>query len=75
MQKKNNPFPTKLEQFRREAGWSRTQLSSVSTVSARTIEGLEQRQRNISNTAAIIVLKLAKALQLDPWDLIEDDAQ
>lgn len=64
---------SKLQQIRKNAGLTRKELSFLSDVSDRTIEGLEQKRNSTSGSPAIIVLKLAKALNVDPWDLIEDD--
>ena len=68
-----NQNPTKLEQARRAAGLTRKELGYLADVSDRTIEGLEQRRRNTADSPALNVLKLARALKTDPWNLIEEE--
>lgn len=69
---KNNT-PTKLEQARRAAGLTRKELSALTNVNDRTIEAYEQRKLNFNGCAVATALKIAKALNKNIEDLIEED--
>lgn len=62
---------TNLAKERITRGFTQETLHIASTVPIGTIRGLEQRQRNINNTGAEIVLMLAEALGCQPVQLLE----
>ena len=70
-----NPNPTALEKIRREAGLSRKKLGEVSGVNWRTIEGYEQRKRNINIAPVVNVLALSKALNVPIENLLEPESE
>lgn len=62
---------TKLELFRKEKGLSRKELSLKSHISLRTIEHLEQKDRDIKKSQYNIIKALADALNCKIEDLID----
>ena len=62
---------TKLKKIRLSKNISREKLSEMSGVSIRTIEGYEQKRRNINNSSVNTMIKLADALECDLFELIE----
>lgn len=62
---------TNLEKYRRQLGLSRRELSIASNVPYRLIEHYEQRMVDINKASSEYVISLAKALYLNPQDLLE----
>lgn len=62
---------TNLKRIRMLSGYSQRELSELSGVPLRQIQLFEQRQRNINNTRAENVFRLAKILNCKCEDLIE----
>ncbi len=62
---------TNLKRIRKLSGYSQRELSELSGVPLRQIQLFEQRQRNINNTRAENVFRLAKILNCKCEDLIE----
>lgn len=62
---------TKLKKIRLSKNISREKLSELSGISIRTIEGYEQKRRNINNSSINTLIKLADVLECDLLDLIE----
>ena len=62
---------TNLEIYRREAKLSRSELSEKSGVPLRMIEHYEQRVKNINKANSEYLLSLAKALYIEPENLLE----
>ena len=62
---------TRLKAKRINCGLSQSELSSESGVALRQIQLFEQRQRNINNASAIILLRLSKPLHCRIEDLLE----
>lgn len=62
---------TNLEIYRREAKLSRSELANKSGVPLRMIEHYEQRLKNINKANAEYLLCLAKALYIEPENLLE----
>lgn len=62
---------SKLKKIRLSKNISREKLSELSGISIRTIEGYEQKRRNINNSSVNTMLKLADALECDFFDLME----
>ena len=60
-----------LEIYRREAKLSRSELSKKSGVPLRMIEHYEQRLKNINKANSEYLLSLAKALYIEPENLLE----
>ena len=60
----------KLKQFRNELGWSQVKLSNRSGVSQTYISELESGGKN---PTLPIVRKLAKALDKEPSELIDEE--
>ena len=65
--------PTKLEQLRRKAGYSQSQLAQLSTVSLRSIQMYEQRHNDITRAQYNILAALAKVLRCKVDDLVEGE--
>lgn len=64
---------TNLEICRKNAGLSRTQLSELSGVSARTIQAFERRQSDISKAQFNILNALARTLGCSVYDLMDSN--
>lgn len=62
---------TNLEIFRHKLGLSRRELSIASNVPYRLIEHYEQRMVDINKASSEYVISLAKALYVNPQDLLE----
>lgn len=62
---------TKLKKIRLSKNISREKLSEISGISIRTIEGYEQKRRNINNSSVNTMIKLAEALECDLFELME----
>ncbi len=60
-----------LKKARQAAGLSQSKLAELSGVAVRLIQSYEQGERDINGAAVITVIKLAKALQVNVEDLIE----
>ena len=63
---------TKLKKIRLSKNISREKLSEISGISIRTIEGYEQKRRNINNSSVNTMIKLADALECDFFDILEN---
>ena len=63
---------TKLKKIRLSKNISREKLSELSGISIRTIEGYEQKRRNINNSSVNTMIKLADALGCDLFDILEN---
>lgn len=61
---------TKLQDIRKERGISQAELSRLSGVPLKTIQGYES-VKNINGAAALTVHKLAKALGVESADILE----
>ena len=66
-------FPTKLKSARVAAGMSQADLAELAGVSIRTLQNYERGAREIERAEALLVLKLARALDIDPWLLMESE--
>lgn len=62
----------KLKELREAAGMTQRELSEKSGVNVRMIQHYEQGAKNINKANAVTILFLAKALECDPKDLLED---
>ena len=62
---------TNLRRMREASGLSQSMLANESGVSLRTIEMLEQRDKDINKTQVIIAAKLARSMGCDIEDLLE----
>ena len=62
---------TNLELYRKSAKWSRPQLAEFSGVPTRIIEQYEQRRKDINKANISYVVALARALHVNPEDLLE----
>ena len=62
---------TKLKKMREGESLTRSQLSEMTGVSVRTIEGYEQGLRSIEKMQLGIALKISKALNCTMEDLLE----
>ncbi len=69
---KKNPNPSRLEEERRKAGFTRKQLSDLSGISLRTIEAYEQRKNDIGMAAVSSVRQLARALKVPIENILEE---
>lgn len=59
-----------LRDFRKEAGMTQLQLSTVSGVNARQIQRVENGDADIENVTARTLVSLADALGIDPHQLL-----
>jgi competence ComEA-like helix-hairpin-helix protein len=66
---------TKLQQIRKESGYSQSQLAKASGVNVRAIQDYEQAHKPIEGAAAITVYRLAVALGCNMEDLIDTDGE
>lgn len=62
---------TNLQLLRTRAQLSQRQLAELSGVPVRTLQQYEQRQKSINRARAEYVVRLARALCCEPWDLLE----
>lgn len=60
-----------LKKIREKRGLSQSQLSELSGVSLRMIQGYEQGEKNINKASGIILYNLSRALRCRMEDLIE----
>ena len=65
---------TKLQEYRKLAGLSQSQLADKTGIGIRTIQSYESGNRSLENAAAVTVLQFAKALGCTVEDLITEDA-
>lgn len=63
---------TRLMDIRKERGLTRADLSVLTGIPIRSLEGLEQGLRQISGASLDTVCTLAEALQVHPADLVDD---
>lgn len=63
----------KLQEIRKSAGMSQSQLAEASGVNVRLIQDYEQGHKNINAAKAITLYKLSKALNCEMEDLIENE--
>ncbi len=61
---------TKLQNIRRQRGYSQSELSRLSGVPIKTIQGYEST-KDINRAAALTVHKLAQALGVESRNLLE----
>ncbi|RDU22750.1 helix-turn-helix domain-containing protein [Anaerosacchariphilus polymeriproducens] len=61
----------KLQEKRKEKGFSQSQLSALSDIPIRTIQHYEQGTKDINKAQVVTVLKLADALGCDIKDILE----
>lgn len=61
-----------LKKEREEKGLTQKQLSEISGISIKTIQAIEQNERNIDNSKLETLLNLSIALQCKISDLIEN---
>lgn len=61
-----------LKWIREEKGITQKQLSEISGVSIKTIQAIEQNERNIDNARLETLINLSIALKCKISDLIED---
>lgn len=66
---------TKLKEKREAQNLSQSQLAKKSDVSVRVIQNYECGKRNINNAQALIVWKLAEALNCKVGDILEHEEQ
>lgn len=64
-----------LKKIRNENKLSQSQLAELSGVSIRMIQKYETGDRDINNSSAITVIKLAKVLNVDVEDLLNEETQ
>lgn len=62
---------TSLQLARTRAQLSQRQLADLSGVPLRTLQQYEQRQKSINRARAEYVVRLARVLSCEPWDLLE----
>lgn len=62
---------SKLQDRRKAAGLSQSQLAAMVPMSVRTLQHLERGSLDINKAAAMTVYKLARALKCDVRDLLE----
>ena len=62
---------TKLKTFRQEKKLTQKRLAEVSGVGVRSVEKYESRERDINKAQAIIIYKLAKAVDRSMEELLE----
>lgn len=63
----------RLKTKREEKGLSQSQLSKASGISIRVIQNYESGHRSINKAQALIVWKLAEALECKVGDILEDE--
>lgn len=63
----------KLQEIRKSAGLSQSELSKISGVNLRTIQDYEIGRRNIDSAHIDTLINLAEALQVPFYELIEDE--
>ena len=61
-----------LQQIRKRAGLSQSQLAEQSDVSLRMIQKYETGVKNINNASVSTVIRLAKALNVDVESLLDE---
>jgi transcriptional regulator with XRE-family HTH domain len=60
-----------LKQYRESAGLSQSKLSEISGVNLRMVQKYENGERDINNTQALTLYKLAQALNCTIENLLE----
>ena len=68
---KSNTDSTKLQQRRKEAGLSQSQLADIADVSVRTLQEYEIGQKSINKASVTTVRSLASALNCNIEDILE----
>lgn len=66
---------TKLKQIREARGLTRKALAENVGISIRVLEAYEQGLRSINSAAVVTVLRIARALEVDLFELLEVDPQ
>lgn len=61
---------SKIQELRLKKGLSQSQLAILADMSVRTLQMLEQEQRDINKTAVLTVYNIAKALDVTIEQLI-----
>ena len=67
-------YSTKLQQIRKDAGYSQKELAEKSGVNIRMIQQYESRVKDINKAAVITVMSLSKVLGCKIEDLMENTA-
>lgn len=67
-------YSTKLQQIRKDAGYSQKELAEKSGVNIRMIQQYESRVKDINKAAVITVMSLSKVLGCQIEDLMENTA-
>lgn len=65
---------TKLQEYRKLAGLSQSQLAEKAGLSVRTLQDYEQGRKPLEGDAVLTVIHLAKALGCTVEDLITEEA-
>lgn len=63
---------TQLQLRRQGAGMSQSELARKAEISVRTLQSLETGARNIDKVAVLTALKLARALECNIEDILEN---
>ena len=63
---------TQLQLRRHGAGMSQSELARKAEISVRTLQSLETGARNIDKVAVLTALKLARALECNIEDILEN---
>ena len=63
---------TNLQKLRKAAGLSQSQLARAAGVPVRTLQALEVGARNIDKVSVLTALKLARALDCNIEDILEN---
>ncbi|MCR4990015.1 MAG: helix-turn-helix domain-containing protein [Lachnospiraceae bacterium] len=69
--RQQNRAYTYLRMFREKSGLSQSELAKLTDIPVRTIQQYEQRQKSINHARAEYVIALAKALNVQPVELME----
>lgn len=62
----------KLQELRKKAGLSQSELSKLSGVNVRTIQEYEYGRKIVDSAKLAIITALAEALQVPLYELLED---
>lgn len=66
-----NRCESKLKRIRKQCGMTQDELAAESSVSANTIKSYERKSKDLNKAQFDIILKLAKALKCEIFDLVE----
>lgn len=66
-----NRCESKLKRIRKQCGMTQDELAAESGVSANTIKAYERKSKDLNKAQFDIIIKLAKALKCEIYDLVE----